>query len=77
MRSKRLVRADRLDANIFLVDLLITYSTVSLTVLRGQTIETQKPVTKALSGPSVLRVTDPYQRTHFFSLDLCKTWFVG
>lgn len=50
---------------------------MSLSSMRGDKIEIQKPLAREQSGPSVLRVMDPYQRVFFFSLDLCKTWFVS
>jgi hypothetical protein len=58
-------------------DVLITYSTHSLSELHSESIKTQKPVSKKQSGPSNLRVTDPYQRVFFFSIEQCKTWFVS
>lgn len=61
----------------FIIDILITYSTRSLSTMRGENIEIQKSISKNQSGPSVLRVMDPYQRLFFFSIDLCKTWFVS
>jgi hypothetical protein len=59
------------------VDLLITYSTIPLSAMRGQTIEIQRPLASKHINASVLKVTDPYERTLFFSLDLCRTWFVS
>lgn len=59
-----------------ITDVLITYSTDSLLSLRGGSIEVQKSLSEKRSGPSVLRITDPYQRVFFFPLEQCKTWFV-
>ena len=63
------------SANI-ITDVLVTYSTHSLPSMHGESIDVQKSISKKVSGPSNLRITDPYQRIFFFPLEQCKTWFV-
>ncbi|KAH8802972.1 hypothetical protein F5884DRAFT_903578 [Xylogone sp. PMI_703] len=56
-------------------DTLITYSAATLGMMRGDKIQIMKPITTIRTGPSTFRVTDPFERLFFFSLDQCKTWF--
>lgn len=61
---------------LIVTDTIITYSSQSLSKIRGKKIQIRQPISSIRTSPSVLRVTNPYQRLYFFSIDQCRTWFV-